>query len=144
MTSLRILVVEDHRSSNSVLCFLLEKRGHRVTGALTAREALEAVRSHRFDLAIIDLGLPDDNGWNLLVKLRQQIPSLPAIALSGHRSESDLKGSEVVGIAAHLVKPIAIGALEAAIARAVPARATSPAPRDRVDAGPADSAAARS
>lgn len=122
MIPLRILVVEDHASSNSVLCSVLQHRGHQVTGAMTAREALDAAKTRRFDLVIMDLQLPDDNGWNLFVKLRKLLPGLPAIAFTGHGSEADRKRSEIVGIAAHLLKPVGIGTLEAVIARIFPAR----------------------
>lgn len=119
MTSLRLLVVEDHLNCNAVLCSLLKKRGHRVTGVLTAREALDAARTQRFDLVIMDIGLPDDNGWNLVLKLRRFVPGLPAIAFTASGTEADRKRSEIVGFAAHLLKPVDIDTLESAIARAV-------------------------
>lgn len=117
MTSLRILVIEDHPCSNRTLSQLLERHGHTVTQALSAKDAILAARLHPFDLAIVDIGLPDDNGWNLLVKLRGLLPRLRAIAVTGYGQETDLKRSEIVGFAAHLTKPIEIRALDDAIAR---------------------------
>ncbi|HVZ64024.1 MAG TPA: response regulator [Lacunisphaera sp.] len=122
MNSLRILVVEDHTDCSQTLCSLLERRGHHVTRALTAREAMEVAKGKRFDLAIMDIGLPDDNGWNLFVKLKRQMPGLPAIALTGYGLENDHKRSAIVGFAAHLTKPIEMRALDAAIERLFPAR----------------------
>jgi CheY-like chemotaxis protein len=129
MTSLRILLVEDHPSSNRTLCQLLEKHGHSVIQALTAKDALLAARTTApFTLAIIDIGLPDDNGWNLLVKLKGVNPRLKAIAVSGYGQEADLKRSDVVGFTAHLTKPIDSAALWKAIAQVFPATAENPAP----------------
>lgn len=115
MTSLRILIVEDHPASNRALCQVLERHGHKVTQTLTARDALLAVRTSVFDLAIVDIGLPDDNGWNLVVKLRGVSPHLRAIAVTGYGQADDMKRSDIVGFSAHLTKPIDYSALEKAL-----------------------------
>lgn len=121
MTSLHILVVEDHPSSNHVLSALLRKRGHVVTPALTARAAVEAATTKLFDLAIIDIGLDDDDGWHLLQELRQARLDLPALAVTGYGFESDKQKSRDAGFAAHLTKPLCMSAVETEIARLFPA-----------------------
>ncbi|HEY2158426.1 MAG TPA: PAS domain S-box protein, partial [Isosphaeraceae bacterium] len=111
---LRILLVEDNEDSLRVLGRLLRLRGHDVAGAGTVASAVEAAASNSFDLLISDLGLPDGTGLDVLRGFREH-SDCPAIVLSGYGMESDLRRSREAGFAAHLVKPLEIDRLEAAI-----------------------------
>ena len=103
--ALRLLVVEDHEATRSVLERLLTRSGHLVTTASTVQDALGAYKAARFDAVISDLGLPDGSGIELMVQI-QRIRPVPAIALSGYGMEDDLQRSKEAGCFAHLVKPV--------------------------------------
>jgi signal transduction histidine kinase len=103
--SLRILIVEDHEATNTVLSRLLTKSGHRPVLASNIHEALEAYPREIFDVVISDLGLPDGSGLDLMPQLLKNRPVF-GIALSGYGMESDLQKSKQAGFLTHLVKPV--------------------------------------
>jgi PAS domain S-box-containing protein len=107
--SASILLVEDHADTARILARILGKMGHRVTVARSAGEALSSAGP--FDLLLCDLGLPDGNGLDLI----RQLPPMPAIALTGHGMEDDIRASRAAGFLAHLTKPVDPEQLEAAI-----------------------------
>ena len=88
--------------------------GHEVATAEGVATALETAESGTFDLLISDLGLPDGSGLDLMrqIKLRYQ---LKGIALSGFGMDSDLQSTTDAGFDCHLVKPVPIEQLDAAI-----------------------------
>ncbi len=108
--TLRLLIVEDHETTRTVLSRLLSRDGHTVTTAGTVHEALLAFDAARFDLVISDLGLPDGSGLDLMRELQRQRP-VPGIALSGYGMEEDLRQTKAAGFFAHLVKPVNMGQL---------------------------------
>lgn len=113
----RILLVEDHDSTRTTLVLLLRRRGHYVVDAATAAQALTLAAADSFDLVVSDLGLPDGDGQSLMAALRDTY-GLTGIALSGYGMEDDLARSRDSGFYTHLIKPVELGALEAAIAAA--------------------------
>lgn len=85
----RILVVEDEFPVRLGLQYLLEDAGYEVTLARNAHEALELLAKSRYDLAVVDLRMPDETGWldedagiKLLRRMETQYATLPAIALT--------------------------------------------------------------
>ena len=117
-TGLRILLVDDHPDTCAALERLLTLRGHHVQAAHSMREALMSAGQASFDLLISDVGLPDGNGMDLLRSLRVQQP-LRGIAISGFGMDADIGKSLEAGFSEHLVKPVKLEKLEAAIARVV-------------------------
>lgn len=114
---LRILLVDDHPDTCAALEKLLKLRGHSVAAAHSMREAMEvAAAGGVFDLLISDVGLPDGNGMDLVRYLRTQRP-IRGIAISGFGMDADISKSLEAGFAEHLVKPVKLEKLEAAIAR---------------------------
>jgi CheY-like chemotaxis protein len=111
----KILLVEDHTATRAALERMLARRQHQVIAVGTRAEALEAGKRETFDLLISDLGLPDGDGYELLEMLRADQPQLRGIALSGFGMEGDLRRSTAGGFALHLVKPIPVSKLDAAI-----------------------------
>ncbi len=108
--ALRLLVVDDHEATRTVLARLLAGSGHQVTVAASHQEALAAFQAEHFDVLISDLGLPDGSGLDLLRTLQQQRP-VPGIALSGYGMEEDHRSTTEAGFFAHLVKPVNIDQL---------------------------------
>lgn len=117
---LRILVVEDHASTNEVLAKMLAKAGHVSTAVKCAADALHAFRDRSFDLVICDIGLPDASGWELLKKLRAVRRDFRAIALTGHCFPRDLALSSEAGFDLHITKPAEWGTIDQAVLRLFP------------------------
>ncbi|MDB6174196.1 MAG: two-component hybrid sensor and regulator [Chthoniobacteraceae bacterium] len=103
--ALKLLIVEDHEATRTVLSRLLTRIGHQVTTASSIKEALAAVATERFDALISDLGLPDGSGLELMREIQRRSP-IPGIALSGYGMEDDLRQTKEAGFFAHLVKPV--------------------------------------
>ena len=111
---LRILLVEDHLDTLQVLTKLLTKWGHTVATAENVRTAQELADGQEFDLLISDLGLPDGSGLDVMRHIKERT-GIPGIALSGFGTEEDIRQSRAAGFAEHLVKPVNIATLRAAI-----------------------------
>jgi PAS domain S-box-containing protein len=122
---LRLLIVEDHHASRTVLAQLLTRRGHHITTASTSKEALRLYAAGHFDAVISDLGLPDGSGLELMREI-QRLRPVPAIALSGYGMEDDLGQAKEAGFSAHLVKPVNLDQLRHLIDQIASAAVAAP------------------
>jgi PAS domain S-box-containing protein len=113
---LSILAVEDHIDTAQALAQLLDSEGHAVETAGTVADAVGLFRDRPFDLLITDLGLPDGSGYDLLGELRKIRP-IRGIVLSGYGMDADIARSLSSGFDEHLIKPVNIRRLIAAISR---------------------------
>jgi CheY-like chemotaxis protein len=120
----RILLVDDHQDTCTALERLLVRRGHLVATAHNMRSAMETAVRNQFDLLISDVALPDGTGLELMMQLHA-ISGIPGIAISGFGNNGDIKKSLEAGFSEHLVKPIKLEALEAAIGRVIGAQSPS-------------------
>ena len=114
--ALTVLLVEDHDATRHVLKQLLVRRNYRVLTADSVASARTLAQRESFHLLISDIGLPDGSGNELMQELRRTRPDLRGIALSGYGMEEDLHRSQSAGFITHLIKPISIQSLEAALA----------------------------
>ncbi len=119
LDSLCILLVEDDEDSRTCMSRLLKMRGHEVVDARNGSEALRFGRNRSFDLLIADIGLPDFSGLVLLEKLRETLPDLEGIVLSGFATPIDAVKSKEAGYLAHLNKPVGLPQIDEAIGRVV-------------------------
>ena len=112
-TGLHVLVVEDHAETANALATLLRLGGHEAEVAPDARAALEAARSRPPDVVLLDLGLPDMDGWQLARHFQEPPGGKPPllVAVTGLGQEADRRRSEEAGIDLHLVKPADPGQL---------------------------------
>jgi len=115
---LKILLVDDHQDTCAALERLLVRRGYLVAATHNVRSALEAATRNKFDLLISDIALPDGSGLDLMMQLRA-ISNVPGIAISGFGNNRDIERSLQAGFSEHLIKPIKLENLEAAIERAI-------------------------
>lgn len=113
--ALRLLIVEDHEATRTMLARLLSRSGHQVTIASTIRQGLTAFGEAHYDAVISDLGLPDGSGLDLMRELRRLRP-VQGIALSGYGMEEDVRQTREAGFFAHLVKPVSIDQLRRLLA----------------------------
>jgi signal transduction histidine kinase/CheY-like chemotaxis protein len=121
----RLLVVEDHEDTIEILARLLQSAGYEVTAARSVTEALAVAAAAPFDLLISDIGLPDASGLDLMRQIRDRF-GIPGIALSGYGMEEDIRQSRDAGFMDHIVKPINLDHLKAAIHRVVSQRVKVP------------------
>ena len=131
---LRILLVDDNRDTLHYLAGILEQRGHSVDPAINYRTASKLARSNTYDLLISDIELPDGTGLDIIRELQRRHPT-PGIALSGFGSADDIAMSLEAGFAEHLIKPIDVRALDAAIARVTAKHAGEDPARRRRNVG---------
>lgn len=116
-TGCRILVVDDNEDAADLLAMMLERLGHTTRVAHDANEALEIVDAFASDLAILDIGLPVMDGYELARRLRERpaTSAMKLLALTGYAQASDRDRATAAGFDAHLVKPISIDGIEAII-----------------------------
>jgi signal transduction histidine kinase/ActR/RegA family two-component response regulator len=114
----RILLVDDNVDFATSMSILLQGLGHEVRIAHDAAAALEVARELRPELGFLDLGLPDKSGYELATELRAQpeTASTVLVAVSGWGQPRDRERSRDAGFAMHLVKPVELQGISAAIA----------------------------
>jgi two-component system CheB/CheR fusion protein len=103
---LRVLVVDDDSDTAESLAALVGLNGHDAQVALDGRTAIRLVRNDDFHLVLLDIGLPDMDGYEVarrLTLLGQR--SLSIVALTGYSSDEDLRRSDGAGLDHHIVKP---------------------------------------
>ncbi len=113
-----ILVIDDEAQIRKLLELTLESDGYTVRAAMKANEGVSKVASERPDLVILDLGLPDMDGLEVLKKIREWT-SVPVLILSVRSSEKDIIACLDAGADDYLVKPFRTGELLARVRTAV-------------------------
>lgn len=126
---LNVLVAEDNEINQVVICRLLEREGHRVKAVPDGREAMEAFRTEKFDVALLDLNMPFMGGIEVA---RQYISNagkdaIPLIALTADATLESRKECEAAGFRMYITKPFEARRVFSAIYSVVPAGAAAPA-----------------
>jgi signal transduction histidine kinase/DNA-binding response OmpR family regulator len=114
----RILIVDDNADAADMLAALLRMAGHEVSVANHGATALELARDFAPQVALLDLGLPEIDGFELAHRLRglDICRDTVLIAVTGYGQPGDRRRSKAAGFAHHLVKPVALATLEALLA----------------------------
>lgn len=104
---LRLLVVDDNQDAAQSLEFLLTALGHTVVTEYGSKGALERAKTQVFDAMILDIGMPDMDGYELAQRIGTIAPNAQAvlIALTGYGKEEDVKKAREAGFAVHFTKP---------------------------------------
>ena len=113
----RVLVVDDNEDAARLLGDVLTRKGYHTRVALDAPSAIEAAMEMRPDIAILDLGLPVMDGYDLAIELRR-LPGcadLRLIAVTGYGQEIDRQRTARAGFGHHLIKPVDMVTLEQAL-----------------------------
>jgi PAS domain S-box-containing protein len=123
---LRVLVVDDDQDARDLLAIALEGHGAAVRTAPSAAEGLRHLEQDRFDVLVADIGMPDEDGYSFVRRLRdrehhQQLAHLPAIAVTAYGGASDREQAFRAGFDLHLPKPVDPEVLVRAVSRFVPA-----------------------
>jgi CheY-like chemotaxis protein len=112
----RILIVDDNRDASESLATLLRLSGHDVFVEVEAQAVAQRVESLRPDLALLDIGLPGMDGYEIARRLRAGGFTTPLAALTGYGSPEDRERARQAGFDHHFVKPIDPLALERLLA----------------------------
>ncbi|WP_296947631.1 ATP-binding protein [uncultured Massilia sp.] len=113
---LRVLLVDDNEDAVATTAALLARLGHAVRVAHTAGHALAAAREFVPDVAILDIGLPDMDGYGLATILRRKEGArLRLVALTGYGQQSDVERARAAGFDLHLTKPATLDDLRRAL-----------------------------
>lgn len=112
---LRVLVVDDEPAILRFLRASLESQGYIVSTAADARSALDMARRHTADLVVLDLGLPDMDGLDVVRQIREAGETLPIIILSSRENESAKVAALDLGADDYVTKPFGIDELLARI-----------------------------
>ena len=119
LADLVIMIVEDDVDGRTLLATLLELAGATVLSAGSAPEALAILERAQPDILVTDIGLPEEDGYSLLKKVRalpaEQGGRVPAVALTGFASGEDRRLAESTGFQRHLSKPVKIEDLVSAV-----------------------------
>src|SRR5262249_33966309 len=116
--SVRVLVVDDNVDSAEMVCAALEQLGHRVAMAHDGAAAVDQATAFAPEVVLLDLGLPEIDGFEVARRLRRSGSRAHLVALTGYGLERDRAATREAGFDAHLVKPVDLATLQDAIAAA--------------------------
>lgn len=102
---MKLLVVEDDLALSAGLCFELDMQGYITVAAYNSRKAMALVEAEAFDLAILDVNLPDGNGFSLCQTIKSIQPRLPVIFLTANDLEDDVLRGFDMGAEDYVTKP---------------------------------------
>jgi len=109
LDGLRVLVVDDEDDTRRLLERMLEEVGAVVTAAASAAQALETLTKARPEVLVSDIGMPDEDGYDLIRQVRQRghaARDLPAVALTAFVQRDDQRRALLAGFQVHLPKPV--------------------------------------
>ena len=110
LSGLRILLVDDEADARELLSAILTRCGCEVQCCESAAAALESFRNWKPDLLVCDIGMPDEDGYSLITKLRKskskRAKEVPAIALTAYATDDDRARALAAGFQVHVAKPI--------------------------------------
>jgi len=107
----RVLIVDDNADAREMLSAALASAGHIVAIAANGPEALELAGDFRPGVGVLDIGLPQMDGYELARRLRSLHAGIRLIALTGYGRASDVEAATAAGFDAHCAKPIAVATL---------------------------------
>jgi DNA-binding NtrC family response regulator len=129
----RVLVIDDQSGVRTMISMVLRINHFEIVEAATAKAALKAFEEANFDLAIVDIFLQGSNGSDLIGTLRERVPDLPVVAISGMTALDFLSKSPELGDVVCLQKPFRpndlMRAIEAAQEAVRPSASAGPRPR---------------
>ena len=132
--SLRILVAEDNAVNQKLVARLLEKRGHSVKVVANGREALDSLEQESYDLVLMDVQMPEMDGFEATGELRKREKQTglhtPIIALTAHAMKGDRERCLEAGMDGYLSKPIRAQELDDLLENSIKQRAADPRTRE--------------
>jgi DNA-binding NtrC family response regulator len=115
----RVLFVDDEQGLVTAVVRRLNLRGIAASGATSSLDALRKVEEEVFDVAVLDVRMPDIGGLDMLGRFRDQYPDMAVVLMSGHGSVENVEEGARLGAFDYLQKPVEIEDLVAVILKAV-------------------------
>lgn len=109
---MKLLVIEDDLMLSAGVCFELDSCGYLTVAAYNCGKARQLLKQDRFDLVLLDVNLPDGNGFDFLQEIREAHPGLPVIFLTANDLEEDVIGGFDLGADDYITKPFNIQILK--------------------------------
>jgi two-component system OmpR family response regulator len=125
---MRILIIEDDAAIADAIGAALTQAGHAVDRLASGRQADTALRDHPYDLVVLDLGLPDVDGVELLRRLRARADAVPVLVATAREELEERVRALDLGADDYLVKPFALREFEARTRALLRRRATQGVP----------------
>jgi CheY-like chemotaxis protein len=127
LTALRVLVVDDDPGARELFAAVLHEQGADVACAQSAAEAMARFEAGGTDLMIVDIGMPEEDGYSLLRRVRayeaaRGWPSTPAVAVTAYASSADRVDALCAGFVAHVPKPVLPETIVAVVQRQIEGR----------------------
>jgi CheY-like chemotaxis protein len=121
LAGIRVLVVDDEPDARQLVRRVLADCGAEVATAESAAQALELVETFRPDILVSDVGMPDQDGYDLIRRVRSRVAAktLPAVALTAFARSEDRRRALIAGFQTHVAKPVDPAELVAVVASLV-------------------------
>ncbi|MFZ5857020.1 MAG: response regulator [Chloroflexota bacterium] len=118
MNKPRVLIVEDNVDNFELVRFLLERAGYEVLSAANGLEGLDVARREHPDLILMDLSMPEMDGWNATTHLKadEETRNIPVLALTAHTLPGDRKRAIDAGCDGYISKPINVASFDKLVA----------------------------
>jgi DNA-binding NtrC family response regulator len=120
-----LLIIDDDKLTRWSLSRILESVGYQVREARSFTEGVAALEAQAPDLVLLDVKLPDGDGFALLEAIQGSHPGLPVIMITAHASQETEQKAESLGARGHLAKPCNPARLQAAVVDALGASLSS-------------------
>lgn len=114
-SSCKVLVVDDNRDAADTVVLLLELWGHEAVAVYSAAECIASAKHFDPDVILMDLGLPDRDGFAVKDEVSRICPGVRVIALTGYTRADFVQRTREEGFAGHLTKPVEAPQLESAV-----------------------------
>ena len=115
---IRVVVADDNRDAADTLCRILSLYGYEVRSAYDGEAALEVCGAFRPHAAVLDIGMPGRNGYDVARLLRERMNGVKLIALTGWGADADVQQARAAGFDHHLTKPVDPAALNELLSKA--------------------------
>ncbi len=122
-----ILIIEDEQALAATLGSICRRMGHEAQLCFSGKRGLDAARAGEFAVAVLDIGLPDVSGLEVLKELRALSPSLPVVIITAHGSLDNAVSARKLGATAYLVKPLDLHEVQETLRTVLATRQAQPA-----------------
>lgn len=117
LAQLKFLLVDDNEDATNSLAMLLEAVGHQTVVTYRGASALAIIEQDNFDVVLLDIGLPDIDGYEVAGRIRATNKNITIVAVSGYGQADDVRKALDAGFSGHLTKPVSLDALERTVSR---------------------------
>lgn len=117
LSPLKFLLVDDNEDATNSLAMLLETVGHETIVTYRGANALAIIEKDNVDVVLLDIGLPDIDGYEVAERIRATNKNITIVAVSGYGQAEDVRKALDAGFSGHLTKPVSLDALERTVSQ---------------------------